>query len=222
MTEAKMIPLPNFVSYPPAEMAARSAERLAEAQRRRTVRQFSDRPVPLKVIDNCLLTAGTAPNGGNKQPWHFCVVTDSAVKNRIRLAAETEEVEFYTHRASERWLEDLIPFETNASKPYLEIAPVLIPIFARSMEVLPDGSKEKLYYVQESVGIATGMLISALHHAGLASLTHTPSPMKFLNEILDRPAHERPFLLLVVGYPAEDAAVPDITKKPLAEIMTRF
>ncbi len=222
MTEAKMIPLPNFVTYPPAEMAARSAERLEEARRRRTVRKFSDRPVPMEVIYNCLLTAGTAPNGANKQPWHFCVVTDPEVKRRIRTAAEAEEVEFYTRRASGRWLEDLIPFGTNASKPYLEIAPVLIPIFARSMEVLPDGSKEKLYYVQESVGIATGMLISALHHAGLAALTHTPSPMKFLNEILDRPGHERPFLLLVVGYPAADAEVPEISKKPLADIMTLF
>lgn len=144
------------------------------------------------------------------------------MKRRIRVAAEAEEEEFYSRRASEHWLEDLLPFETNASKPYLEIAPVLIPIFARSLEVLPDGSKEKLYYVQESVGIATGMLITALHYAGLASLTHTPSPMKFLNEILDRPAHERPFLLLVVGYPAEDARVPDLTKKSLDEIVTHF
>lgn len=203
-------------------MVARSAGFLEEARRRRTVRMFSPRPIPMEVIHNCLLAAGTAPNGANKQPWHFCVVQDPEVKRRIRIAAEAEEVEFYTRRASEHWLEDLIPFGTNASKPYLETAPLLIPIFARSIEVLPDGSKEKLYYVQESVGIATGLLIFALHHAGLASLTHTPSPMKFLNEILDRPSHERPFLLLVVGYPAEDAVVPDIHKKPLADIMTYY
>ena len=222
MTEAVMIPLPNFVEYPPTEMIARSAQYLEEARRRRTVRKFSERPVPIEVIHNCLLTAGTAPNGANKQPWHCCVVQDPEVKHRIRIAAEAEEEEFYSRRASEHWLEDLIPFGTNAHKPYLEIAPVLIPIFARSLEVMPDGSKEKLYYVQESVGIATGMLISAPRHAGLATLTHTPSPMKFLNEILDRPAHERPFLLLVVGYPAEDAEAPDIHKKPLEEIVTHF
>ena len=222
MNDAPMIPLPNYVEYPPSEMSARAELLLEEVRRRRTVRKFSDRPVPMDVIYNCLLAAGTAPNGANKQPWHFCVVEDPEVKKRIRIAAEAEEVEFYTRRASEHWLEDLAPFATNADKPYLEIAPVLIPIFARSIEVLPDGSKEKLYYVQESVGIATGMLIYALHHAGLASLTHTPSPMKFLNEILDRPAHERPFLLLVVGFPAEDAVVPDIHKKPLSEIMTYY
>jgi nitroreductase len=187
---------------------------------RRTVRHFSDRPVAREVIDQCLLTAGGAPSGANLQPWHFVVVGDPAVKRRIREAAEEEEREFYAHRAPQEWLDALAPLGTDANKPFLETAAYLIAIFAQSYGMLPDGRKVKNYYVQESVGIATGMLITAVHLAGLASLTHTPSPMRFLNAILNRPANEKPFLLLVVGHPAADAMVPDITKKPLAGIAT--
>jgi nitroreductase len=187
---------------------------------RRTVRHFSDRPVARTVIDQCLLTAGGAPSGANLQPWHFVVVSDPQVKRRIREAAEQEEREFYAHRAPQEWLDALAPLGTDANKPFLETAPYLIAIFAQSYGVLPDGRKVKNYYVQESVGIATGLLIAALHVAGLASLTHTPSPMGFLNTVLNRPANEKPFLLLVTGHPADDAIVPDITKKPLEEIAT--
>ena len=188
--------------------------------RRRTVRQFSDRPVERDVIDNCLLVAGSAPSGANLQPWHFVVVSDPAVKKQLREGAEKEEREFYHGRAPQEWLDALAPLGTDDQKPFLETAPYLIAIFAQSYGVLPDGRKVKNYYVQESVGIATGMLITAIHHAGLVSLTHTPSPMGFLNTILGRPANEKPYLLLVVGYPADGAVVPDIGKKPLAEIAT--
>jgi nitroreductase len=185
---------------------------------RRTVRHFSDAPVDRHVIEQCLLAAGSAPSGANLQPWHFAVVTDTAIKRRIREAAEAEEREFYSHRAPQEWLDALAPLGTDADKPFLAIAPYLIAIFSQSYGLLPDGRKVKNYYVQESVGIATGMLIAALHYAGLVSLTHTPSPMGFLNQILDRPANERPFLLLVVGHPADDARVPAISRKELAEI----
>ena len=220
MTEPTFIPLTDFQSYPPAEMAQRAADFYAELRRRRTVRDFSERPVPREVIETCLRTAGTAPNGANLQPWHFVVVADPAVKRQIRVAAEAEEREFYSSRAPQEWLDALAPLGTDAAKPFLETAPYLIAIFAQSYGLLPDGRKVKHYYVAESVGIATGFLIAALHHAGLATLTHTPSPMGFLNEILQRPPHERPYLLLVVGYPADDAQVPAITKKPLDEIAT--
>jgi nitroreductase len=165
-----------------------------------------------------LLAAGTAPNGANRQPWHFVVVQNPELKRKIRIAAEKEEQEFYRERAPKEWLEALAPLGTDEHKAFLEKAPVLIAIFGESYEQKPDGTKVKNYYVTESVGIATGILITALHHAGLATLTHTPSPMKFLNELLNRPANERPFLLLVVGYPAENATVPAITKKTLNEI----
>lgn len=188
--------------------------------RRRTVRQFSDRPVDPGVIEHCLRAAGTAPSGANLQPWHFVVVTDPDLKRQIREGAEKEEREFYRSRAPQEWLDALAPLGTDDRKPFLETAPCLIAIFAQSYGLLPDGRKVKNYYVQESVGIATGMLITAIHHAGLASLTHTPSPMGFLNTILNRPPNEKPFLLLVVGYPASGAVVPDIGKKPLAEIAT--
>ena len=220
MTEPTFIPLPDYRSYPPAEMAQRAADFYDELRRRRTVRDFSERPVPREVIDTCLRTAGTAPNGANLQPWHFVVIGDAAVKRQIREAAEAEEREFYSSRAPQEWLDALAPLGTDAAKPFLETAPYLIAIFAQSYGLLPDGRKVKHYYVAESVGIATGFLIAALHHAGLATLTHTPSPMGFLNDILQRPSHERPYLLLVVGYPADDAQVPAITKKPLAEIAT--
>ncbi|MCG8372901.1 MAG: nitroreductase family protein [Balneolales bacterium] len=218
MSEAKFVPLKGYKEYSPEEMKHRAKEFYHLIRNRRTVREFSNRPIPEGVIEDCLLAAGTAPNGANKQPWHFAVVTDPEIKKKIRIAAEAEEEEFYHRRAPEDWLEDLVPFGTNEHKPFLEIAPVLIGIFAQSFHLTEQGDREKHYYVKESVGIATGMLITALHNAGLATLTHTPSPMGFLTEIMQRPSHEKPFLLLVVGYPSNDVQVPDITKKPLSEI----
>lgn len=201
-------------------MAARATAFYEEVRRRRTVRDFSDRLVPREVIEDCIRAAGTAPNGANMQPWHFVAVTDAAIKHKIRVGAEEEERAFYHGKAPQEWLAALAPLGTDEHKPFLETAPYLIVIFAESYGELPDGRKVKHYYAQESVGIATGILIAAVHHAGLVSLTHTPSPMGFLNEILGRPARERPFLILVVGYPADGATVPDITKKPLGEIAT--
>ena len=220
MTVPRYIPLQPTLDRSPELLAARASAFREQMRTRRTVRHFSDRPVAREVIEQCLLTAGGAPSGANLQPWHFVVVGDPAVKRRIREAAEEEEREFYAHRAPREWLDALAPLGTDANKPFLETAPCLIAIFAQAYGVLPDGRKVKNYYVQESVGIATGMLIAAVHLAGLASLTHTPSPMGFLNTILNRPAHEKPFLLLVVGHPAEDAVVPEITKKTLGEIAT--
>jgi iodotyrosine deiodinase len=220
MTPPTFVPLPGYREHPLEAMRARAREFRDELRRRRTVRDFSDRPVPRDVIDTCLEAAVTAPNGANMQPWHFVVVSDPAVKRRIREEAEREERDFYARKAPQEWLDALAPLGTDASKPFLETAPYLIAVFAETFGVLPDGRKVKHYYVQESVGIATGLLIAAVHHAGLASLTHTPSPMGFLNDILGRPSHERPFLLLVVGYPAPDATVPVITKKPLADVVT--
>ena len=202
-------------------MRERLAQFYAEVNRRRTVREFSDRPVPRDIIETALAAAGTAPSGANLQPWHFVVVSGPETKRRIREAAEAEEREFYDHRASREWLEALQPLGTDSDKPFLETAPYLIAVFLQKFGELPDGRKVKHYYPVESTGLATGILITALHHAGLATLTHTPSPMKFLNEILGRPKSERPFLLLVVGYPAEDARVPDIERKPL-EAFTSF
>lgn len=213
-------PLEEYREYPLEEMRRRAAEFAAELGRRRTVRHFSSRPVPREVIEDCLRAAATAPSGANRQPWHFVVVSEAEKKRRIRKGAESEEEQFYEHRAPQDWLDALAPMGTDQHKPFLENAPCLIAIFAQSYELGPEGEKRKNYYVSESVGIATGFLIAALHHAGLASLTHTPSPMGFLNEILGRPPNERPFLLLVVGYPSEDALVPEIDKKPLAEIVT--
>jgi nitroreductase len=220
MPEPKFIPYLSYREYPPDEMRRRAAEFYADIRRRRTVRDFSDRPVPREIIEHCLRAAGTAPNGANLQPWHFVVVADPAIKYQIRVATEEEEREFYQHRAPQEWLEALAPLGTDEHKPFLETAPYLIAVFAQTYGQLRDGRKVKHYYVQESVGIATGFLIAALHHAGLATLTHTPSPMNFLNTILGRPSHERPFLLLVVGYPAENVKVPDLRKKPLDEIAT--
>lgn len=185
-------------------------------QRRRSVRAFSDRAVAREAIEFILRVAGTAPSGANKQPWQFVVVTDPAVKRQIREAAEREERENYEHRMSEAWKSDLTPLGTDWHKPFLEIAPVLIVVFSRSYDVI-DGVQHKNYYVRESVGIACGFLIAAIHVAGLVTLTHTPSPMDFLGRVLGRPDHERPFLLLPVGYPAEDATVPDIRRKSLEE-----
>ena len=218
MPKPKFIPLKSFKQYPSDEMIKRSQEFFKFLKRRRTVRDFSDKPVSKEVIENCILTAGTAPSGANLQPWQFVAVSDSVIKREIRIAAEEEEKEFYTNRAPKEWLDALAHLGTNEHKPFLETAPYLIAIFSKSYEILPDGNKVKHYYAQESTGIACGMLITAIHNAGLVSLTHTPSPMNFLNEVLGRPKNEKPFLLLVVGYPAMDAKVPDIQKKKLEEI----
>jgi nitroreductase len=220
LKKAKFVPLSQFVEYPEDKMRERAADFYNELKRRRTVRDFSDRPVAREIIETCLLAAGSAPNGANRQPWFFVVVSNPEIKKQIRQAAEAEEHEFYTQRAPREWLEALAILGTDEHKPFLETAPFLIVIFGQSYEVTPEGKKIKNYYVQESVGIATGFLIAALHHAGLATLTHTPSPMGFLNTILNRPANERPFLILVAGYPAENAQVPDISKKSLNEIAT--
>jgi nitroreductase len=220
MTKANFLPLADYREYPAEEMTERAATFYADLRRRPTVREFSDRPVPREVIEHCLLAAGTAPNGANLQPWHFVAVSDPEVKRKIRLAAEEEEREFYSGRAPQEWLDALAPLGTDENKPFLETAPYLIAIFAQRYGVTPNGDQVKHYYATESVGIATGMLITAVHNAGLVSLTHTPSPMNFLNTLLNRPPNERPFLLLVVGYPAEGAEVPEISKKPLKEIAT--
>lgn len=217
MSEYPTIPLKQFREYPLDEMRARLREFYEDVARRRTVREFSDRPVPRDLIELALKAAGTAPSGANLQPWHFVVVSGPETKKKIREAAEVEEREFYEHRASAEWLAALAPLGTDEHKPFLETAPYLIAVFLQKYGELPDGRKVKHYYPTESTGLATGLLITALHRAGLATLTHTPSPMKFLNEILHRPKSERPFLLLVVGYPAEDARVPDIERKELDE-----
>lgn len=212
--------LSSYREYPAEEMKERATSFRMDMQRRRTVRDFSDRPVPQGIIEECLLAGGSAPSGANLQPWHFVVVTDPRVKKEIRVAAEQEEHEFYHRRAPREWLDALAAIGTDEHKPFLETAPYLIAIFGKSHSFLPDGRRVKNYYVTESVGIATGFLITALHNAGLVSLTHTPSPMGFLNTILHMPPEAKPFLLLVVGYPAEDARVPRITKKSLAEFTT--
>jgi len=211
------LPLQQYREFPIEEMRERLEAFYADMNRRRTVREFSARPVPRDLIETSLKVANTAPSGANLQPWHFVVVSGPETKKNIREAAEAEEREFYTHRASEEWLAALEPLGTDERKPFLETAPYLIAVFLQKYGELPDGRKVKHYYPAESTGLATGLLIAALHRAGLATLTHTPSPMKFLNEILGRPKSERPFLLLVVGYPAEDARVPDISRKSLEE-----
>ncbi len=217
MSKYPTIPLPDYEEYPLEEMRERLAQFYADVDRRRTVREFSDRPVPRDIIETALKAANTAPSGANLQPWHFAVVSGAETKRKIREAAEVEEREFYEHRASPEWLAALEPLGTDSSKPFLETAPYLIAVFLQKFGMLEDGRKVKHYYPAESTGLATGILITALHQAGLVCLTHTPSPMKFLNEILGRPSSERPFLLLVTGYPAMDAAVPDIERKPLEE-----
>lgn len=199
------------------EALARSKEFYAHLNTRRTVREFSDKPVSREVIDNILLAAGTAPSGAHKQPWAFCVIGNPEMKSKIRVAAEEEEYENYHGRMSEEWLEDLKVFGTDWKKPFLEIAPWLIVVF-RKVYDLENGERRKNYYVQESVGIASGMLLAAIHNAGLVSLTHTPSPMNFLIELLQRPSNEKPFLLIPVGYPADEVTVPDLKRKSLEEI----
>jgi len=220
VTDYPTILLESYREYPVDEMRDRVEAFYTDIARRRTVREFSDRAVPQDIIETALKAAGTAPSGANLQPWHFVVVSSAETKKKIRDAAEIEEREFYEHRASPEWLAALEPLGTDSSKPFLETAPYLIAVFLQKYGYLQDGRKVKHYYPVESTGLATGMLITALHQAGLATLTHTPSPMKFLNEILGRPSSERPFLLLVVGYPADDAQVPDIKRKKLAEFAT--
>ena len=220
MSAPGFLPLTTYREFPAQEMASRAKSFCDEMLRRRTVRQFSSRPVSREVIEDCLCVARSAPSGANKQPWHFVVVSDAEVKSKIRAAAEEEEQRFYQGRAPKEWLDALAPLGTDENKPYLETAPYLIVIFAQHYEVTTDGRKIKNYYVTESVGIATGMLISAVHMAGLVSLTHTPSPMGFLNQLLGRPVQEKPFLILVVGYPDGEACVPDISKKSSEEALT--
>ncbi|MBX3354029.1 MAG: nitroreductase family protein [Phycisphaeraceae bacterium] len=213
------LPAPRFVKldpHRPGEPAEVVARRFYEVmKKRRTVRMFSDRPVSRETIEWCVRAAGTAPSGANKQPWRFVCVNDPALKREIRLAAEDEEREFYERRASERWLRDLHPFGTDDDKRFLEIAPWLVVVF----KLVKDDDEGQTYYTDESVGIATGFFLAACHHAGLATLTHTPSPMKFLAEVLGRPAHERPFLLIPVGYASDDCVVPDISRKALERVM---
>ena len=220
MYEYSFIAHNDYVEYPVDEMKERASDFLKMMKRRRSVRDFSDREVPREIIDESILAAGTAPNGANMQPWHFVVVQDPEVKKKIREGAEKEEFEFYNNRAPDEWLEALRPLGTDQKKPFLEKAPYLIAIFSKSYGIDKEGEKEKYYYVKESVGIATGILITALHNAGLVTLTHTPSPMGFLNKILNRPKNEKPFLLLVTGYPEEGVKVPDISKKGLDDIAT--
>lgn len=216
----------KFIPYSPLkfeenEMLKRASDLRELAEKRRSIRVFSDKDVPEELIHDLLLTANTAPSGAHKQPWTFCVIRDKELKSKIREAAEKEEYESYNGRMSDTWLKDLEPFGTDWHKPFIEIAPYLIIIFKRVYE-MNEGEKTNNYYVNESVGIASGMLINAIHNAGLVTLTHTPSPMNFLTKILGRPENERPFLLLPVGYPAEGVEVPDIKRKTLDEIMVKY
>jgi nitroreductase len=206
------------LTYTQQEMLEKSRSFFALMDQRRSVREFSDKPVAKEVIENIVCTASTAPSGAHKQPWTFCIVSDAAIKKQIRTAAEAEEKESYTNRMSDEWLKDLEKFATNWEKPFLEKAPYLIIIFKKIYDLDVDGDKHTNYYVQESVGIAAGMLISAIHQAGLVTLTHTPSPMNFLTKVLNRPINEKPFLLLPVGYASADAEVPILERKNLEEI----
>ena len=209
-------------TYSEEEMITRSREMYVEMNARRTVREFSSRPIPNEVLENIIRTAGTAPSGANKQPWSFCLVTSTEHKQKIRQAAEHEEKLNYSGRMSEEWLRDLAPFGTNEVKEFLTTAPALIVVFKRAYEVESDGHKHQNYYVTESVGLACGLLLAAIHHAGLVSLTHTPSPMNFLEKVLERPSNERAFLLIPVGYPAGNVSVPDIHRKSLDQLLTRY
>ena len=218
MVEKKFLPLTDYLKYPEAEMKKRASEFYAEMAQRRSVRDFSDRPVDRSVLEDCLRTASTAPSGANQQPWRFVVVSDLTVKRQIREAAEKIEKEFYTKKATKKWVNDLDHLGTVPDKPFLETAPYLIVIFSQLYSFSTNGEKKKHYYVSGSLGIATGMLITALHHAGPVSLTYTPSRMRFLNRMLSRPPNEKPFMILVVGHPSQDAVVPAIKKKSLEDI----
>ena len=208
----------QFDEQAPGEMLRAAQGFYEHIRKRRTVREYSNRPVPREIIENALKAAGTAPSGANMQPWHFVAIAQADLKSKIRVAAELEEKEFYEHRASEEWLRALEPLGTNEVKPFLETAPWLIAVFLKKFSFDAQGKRLKNYYTTESVGIACGFLLGALHWAGLVTLTHTPSPMKFLNELLGRPVDERPYMLIVTGYPAEDAMVPVIGKEPLERI----
>jgi len=204
--------------FPEDQMLEKSATYFNFMDKRRSVRHFSDKLIPLDIIENIIKTASTAPSGAHKQPWTFCLIQSPKIKHKIREAAEAEEEKSYSQRMSETWLRDLAPLGTNADKPFLETAPYLIVVFKKAYEIDSNGEKRQNYYVNESVGLACGFLISAIHNAGLVTLTHTPSPMRFLEQILDRPSNERAFLLLPVGYPAKDVFVPDIKRKPLEKV----
>jgi nitroreductase len=213
-----------FIPYFPEtiveeEMMTRSRGFYHHANKRRSIRHFSNRPIPRQIVENIVRTAGTAPSGANKQPWTFVVVSDPKLKLKIRIAAEIEEKEFYERKIPDEWRKDLAPLGTDWKKPYLEIAPIIIVVFRQVYSFDTNKTKRKHYFVMESVGIAVGMLITAIHNSGLVTLTHTPSPMKFLREILNRPINEKPFVLMPVGYPAENVTVPDIKRKKLSEIM---
>lgn len=223
MVKTKLIGGFPFVQYtketvPATEMIQKSCEFFRWMDKRRTIRDFSDLPVPREVIEQLILTASTAPSGAHKQPWTFCAVSDPAIKKKIREAAEREEYESYQHRMPEEWLSDLRPLQTDWKKPFLETAPWLIVVFRKSYDLKPDGSRGQVYYATESCGLACGILLAAIHHAGLCALTHTPSPMQFLSRILQRPENEKPFLLIPVGFAAEECWVPDIQRKLLPDI----
>ena len=217
---AKYVPLTGYEDLTEAEMQSRADSVLETLSKRRTIRDFSDKPVPRTLIESCIKAAGTAPSGANHQPWYFVAISNAEIKRKIRIAAEAEEVEFYGKRASEEWLDALAPLGTDASKPFLETAPWLIAVFSQKRGGEKTGQDKKNYYITESVGLATGMLITALHSAGLGTLTHTPAPMGFLRDICKRPKDEKPFVLMVVGYPANDAKVPQhaLIKKDISEI----
>jgi iodotyrosine deiodinase len=223
MSEKKLIDNYPYISYhkeivSDEEMLNRSYLFYNKMEERRSVREFSDKPIPLEVIENLIKTASTAPSGAHKQPWTFCIIENPEIKKQIRIAAEEEEFESYESRMSSEWLDDLKPLGTDWHKPFLETAPYLIIVFKHSYELRANGQKKNNYYVQESVGIATGFLLAAIHNAGLVALTHTPSPMGFLSTILNRPANEKPYLLIPIGYPASECWVPDIQRKELDEI----
>ena len=222
MATEKRVPLEGFIEYPPEEMKARAEAFAGNLKRRRTVRDYSDRPVDRTIVEQAILAAGSAPSGANHQPWHFVVLTDADRRKRLREAAEAEERAFYEGKASEEWLEALAPLGTDADKPFLEYAPVLIAVFAQKRGGERAGQDKKNYYINESVGIACGFLLAALHEAGLVTLTHTPNPMRFLNEVCERPATEKPYMLIVGGYPADGATVPEhaLVKKSLEDITT--
>lgn len=222
MKQHDSTPLTDFIEYPEEQMLSRSKDYLALMERRHSIRKFSDRPVAQEIIENCIKTAGTAPSGANHQPWHFCAIESAEIKQQVREQAELHETNFYNGKAGEEWLNALAPLGTDNQKPYLEHAPWLIAIFSQKTGGINAGDSNTNYYVHESVGIATGMLISALHNAGLATLTHTPKPMQFLSKICQRPDNERPYMLIIAGYPANDATVPDHArvKKSLSDICT--
>ena len=222
MNKIKHILLKNYPKYSDNKMINISEMFFDKMNKRRSVRTFSSKSIPIEVIKNAVKTASTAPSGANKQPWHFVLVKNPKIKKEIRIAAEKEEKEFYSSKAPDEWLKALEPFDTNEEKPFLEIAPYLIVVFEKKYEIGENGEKIKNYYTKESVGLASGILLTALHNVGVATLTHTPSPMKFLSKILNRPKNETPFLLVVVGYPEEGTVVPNISRKKIDEVLSIY